>query len=302
MKIIFLVLFSFSSYAYRPTLESLFRNNSNAEFEQPTTNMGFLVRKQDEKEGFYTSIAITENPSGNEIYQVYKQSKETANVIMLKEIPRVDSLLTEAPEKALFYSLMGMILRNNSELIITTLKRKGLDVAFNREAENRSKKVLLEKYRSFLEKKRLDPEYSDENSPLNSESEEEKKKIMDLYNESYYAGAEKAQMVKEGSFIYWKVIKDGFEALFHSGTRRLHRITYTNDDKVFEMSFSQYFKIDGIHEVPKYISVKYNDEIYVLEAKDYKEYKLNEFQKKKAAEKGLVGESSSLSVPAFFIQ
>ncbi len=302
MKYLFLILVSTTAYPYRPTLESLFRNNNNANFEQPTTNIGLFVRKQDEKEGFYTSIAFTEYPSGNEVFQVYKEKKETPKVSALKELPRVETLLADKPERALFYSFMGMILRNNSEMVISALKRKGLDVAFNREMENKNKKLLLEKYRSFLEKKRLDPEYSDELSPLNGKSDDEKARLMALYNESYYLNAEKAQLVKDGSYVYWKIIKDGFEALFHSGTRRLHKITFKNEDQIFEMSFSRYFKVDGIHEVPQYISVKYDDDIYVLEVKDYKEYKLNDFQKKKIADKSLVSDSSSLSVPGFLIQ
>lgn len=301
MKYLLLFFVSFETFAYRPTVESLFRNNNNVEFENPTTRVGFSVRKQNETAGFYTTIAITENRSGNEMYQTFSSEEKAKKINKVQEIPQIETILNQPPEKALFYSLMGMLLRNNSEMIISTLKRKGFDVAFNKEMENKEKKVLLEKYRSFLEKKKLDPEYSDDLSPLNGKDPKEKSEIMALYNQSFYSDAEKAQMVKDGSYIYWKVIKDGFEALFHSATRRLHKISYTKDDNSIEISFLKYFKADGIHEIPKYVNIRLNDEIYVLEVKEYKEFQLNDFQKVKVANKALISESE-IEVPSFFIQ
>lgn len=301
MKKLVLLSFLYSSFvfSYRPTVESLFRNGSNPEVEKPSTSYEFSLLKEGKQSPYIFKVFFSEAPGGTELFQVVRDGTNT--VLKTKTLNRLESdLRSVKDEQAIFYAVLNSLLRNNSEVMIGVLKTKGVDVSYNRETVNPEKKVLLEKYRTFLERKKKNPNYSDENSPLFSKSKEEKAEVMKLYNESYYAEAEKALLIKEGDSIYWKVLKNNFEALFDHKSRKLQSLKFGEESSVVKMSFQNYFKIDGKHEVPKYIYVNYKGEVYTLQAREYKSLELSEFQSQKINfNKRVVNKETNGDFPGF---
>ncbi|MCB9094799.1 MAG: hypothetical protein H6621_06995 [Halobacteriovoraceae bacterium] len=269
--ILFLITLSMPLFAYRPTVESLFRNNNNIEIEKNGSYVLFDIKNLKTNETMKSKIYLVDYLNKREIlqYHTFVTSNGTSS-----KVSTLKNILTTAWSKtkksqALFYAVLNMFLKNDSTLIIDFLKKEGIDVTFNIEKIDANKKILLEKYKLYLERKKKNPDLSEEQSPLFGKNPEEKKEIHDLMTKSYYEEAEKAQLVKDGNEMFWKVLKEDFDAWFEASSRRLKKLNFNKNGAHISMSFQGYEIFNGSHEMPKYIYIQDGDDRYYIETKEY---------------------------------
>lgn len=280
MKILIIQFFITTlAFGYKPTLESLLKNNNNPELLKPSVMVSLEVSKGGDKK-YLQDVLLYSGNSGLEI--TTRLTDLTGNVLGVKSQSLFEqSVMKNNPIRSFYFTVLTNQLLNNSQVLLNFLKVNDVSISKSSEKVNKQKITLMEKYRKFLERKRKDPSYDDKNSPLYSTDKEEMKKRMKLFNQDYYLASEKSQLTKRENKIFWLIDKGDFKALYDSNTRELSEISIKNSRVDLEMKFFNYMSPDNKHKFPGKMVVRFNDELYEMKLKSYEPLSINGYQGKK---------------------
>jgi hypothetical protein len=303
------IIFINNSNGAVPTIEGLFRNGGNPNWENQVVMFSFMVEKvilkeeleqppeedpekpieESSENNIYCKIYISKNEFDYSFLQIkYNNiSMKNENITKIKFYPELIKSIDadiELTRKA-FYSLMLMFYQNDSMLVSKLLKEFNTDYQNNQELVNQSKWELLTRYRDFLEEKKENPDQElvsplvvEENYP---EDELTPQEILGQHN---YINAGKVKLSKIEKKFYWVFNLENMGGMFSNEGQLLNQfsINYTGKKVIF--NFEDYILFDSKHKLPRLLNISLDDnssfKIRTLSVKSFN-VKPNYFKKKR---------------------
>lgn len=279
-SLIALMLFNICSYAYTPTVESLFRNGDNDNVDGHTISANFVLTRKN-------SVEQVENQDGENTLQelpsvfAYKmlfnntknnlqlvQISYNGNIISkssmfdLKYFPQLNfgalKLTGEDVEKRLFYSLMNSLVNNQGNLMIDFLNTVGLSALKNVERVNRDQVQLIGRYINYLKQKKDEPDVEIEN-PLDPLTPEAKEKVNEIIKSPFLTNSPYVRRVKEGGKIFFLVENENVKIKFDGQKHELINIfikTSAGEVEVKCFNYVVFTKINKTLKFPQLILLK----------------------------------------------
>jgi hypothetical protein len=266
LLVILIFLTSFSTLSAVPSVEGLFRNPNSQDIDGDLIVIKAIVQRESTEEQVFTPrylkfIFSLESESRIQFLQAeYSDGKmdrkSLIKTLFLKDLmPKI--LNDELLERNLFYSYLIMYGLNNSDGISNILKKYSTNFIANKDALNKEKIELYDRYKKYLMAIKNDETIKDELvSPMDSEDEEEKKKIQELKSSNMYSNDESLSLEKEGRQFVLKLKLDGVSAKFTNEEHRLINFKVTKGTSDVETFFADYILFNGRHELPKNILLK----------------------------------------------
>jgi len=319
-------LISISTFAYVPTVESLFRHGSNPDLTTNAAMLTFAVRKADAHEERPSSdTSLLKETKNEDFYRLYF-SKYKDDALKISQTRYEDKSFSETSlmekkyypnftqnsiranaeesEKAIFHGVLRSIIFNEGSYILESLKRLGVPVKLNREILNKAKVELLASYKQYLItiNKDKDARKTLEN-PLSPKAADQRDYVNNLMKESMYVDQDNVKIAKDDSDLGWMVNAGDFEAVFNYQTRDLVRIKYKTELGELEIQCKDYFLSNGQHRLPKYIILKdYKGEVFQIELMNLRHFNERETDLVKRLAKWdeiLKGKTSDAPKPSF---
>lgn len=268
--LIVLFLIASKSFAAVPSVEGLFRNPNSQEIDGNLIVLKAMIEREATEEeyykpSFYKFLFSIEDERVRFLQVEYSEGKMTndqvvSTLFLNSFIPKVKN--DELIERSLFYSLLTMYGLNKSDAIASILKRYSQNFVTNNESLNKEKLDLFDKYKQYLTaKKEQEVDTEELKSPLESEDEEEKKKIQEIKSSNMYSENQSVKLVKEGRNFFLNIDLNGVSAKFTNEEHRLVRIKIQKGTSEIESHFSDYILFNGRHELPKHILIKDQENI-----------------------------------------
>lgn len=267
-----------SAYGSIPSVEGLFRGGDNPDIAgdtiavnvfisetQPSTSDQQVVQTVVEgdqetlikvKESFFKLIfSVTPGrPIGLIQVRYSAAGLETNQVAQVKYIENLEKSFAQEPSfnRLLAYALITMHSLNKSSGFDELLKRFARDYKSNAELLNQDKKRLYTKYKEHLASK------SEELSPLEPESDEEKERVNEILGSRFYDNTGKAKLIRTNNEFLWEVNLDTLKAYFNHDDRLLKKIVMTNFNGEVQVDVGPYFKATGDFKLPSFVLVKHS--------------------------------------------
>ncbi|OUR92909.1 hypothetical protein A9Q84_20575 [Halobacteriovorax marinus] len=271
------------SIAANPSIEGLFRNPNSKAINGDLIVIKALIQREETdlakfEPRFFKFIFSLEYEARIQFLQIeYKNGAMTKNGVMstlfLNDlVPKVvnDELL----ERNLFYSFLIMYGLNKSDGMAGLLKKYSTMYMSNKDSLNQEKIELYDRYKKYLVAINNDETIKDDlQSPMESEDEEEKKRIAELKSTNMYVSNEKLKLEKIGNNFFLNLNIDGINARFTNEEHQLVSLKVTKGTTDVETYFSDYILFNGTHELPKHIMLKDQEKnIYNIRFLGYKIY------------------------------
>jgi hypothetical protein len=295
--LIFALFISFSSYAYIPTVESLFRHGSNPDVSTNGASFNLVVKKitlGEKKTAEINDAANLNGESKEEYYKVYfsrttdglkvAQTRSTnshfseASLLHKVYYPNFNAFTvkasSESAERGIFYGLLHSLAFNNGAHIVSYLKSLGVPVKLNNEIINREKIEFLADYKRYLisvkQERGLRKNHVNPLKPDDSAARERAHAIM---GGSMYSDTKQVSLSKDEGQIAWVVSAGQFEAAFSHKERDVQRILYKSSAGDFEIICKDYWHATGTHSVPKFLLIKtFNGQQFQVEISNLRHY------------------------------
>jgi hypothetical protein len=263
---ILLTIVSTFSHAAVPSVEGLFRNPNSQEIDGDLIVLKAVIQREstDEevtfKPRYYKFIFGLEKENQVQFIQAEYSDGKMATKDLLNTL-FVNKLLAkvkgdELLERNLFYSYLMMYGLNKSDGIANILKNNTTNFISNKESLNKDKMDLYDRYKKYLLAIKNDEAIKEElQSPMESEDEEEKKKIQDLRTTNMYNTNEALSLDKEGRNFVLNLNLDGVSAKFTNEEHRLISMKVAKGTSEIEAFFADYILFNGRHELPKFIKL-----------------------------------------------
>lgn len=286
MKSLFVLLLLINSsfvLAATPSIEGLFRNPNNKAINGDLIVIKTMIQREETEQEKFEPIYLKfvfslEHESRVQFLQVqYKNGamakKDVLNTLFLNDLmPKIvnDELL----ERNLFYSYLIMYGLNKSDGMANILKKYSTAYMSNKDSLNQEKIELYDRYKKYLIAINNDETIKEDlQSPMESEDEEEKKKINELKATDMYVANEKIKLEKIGHNFFLDLSIDGISARFTNEEHRLVNLKVTKGTTEVETYFSDYILFNGSHELPKHILIKDQEKnIYNVRFLDFRIY------------------------------
>lgn len=271
------------SWAYVPTVESLFRNGSNPDITGNVAILNFRVSKMDP-----SGMIQDTNAQNTENYQVYYakfaddvyklnqfkfsgNSFDEKNIVHQAYYPNYNAFSfanqPNAVDKSLFYGILNSLVIHDGAFLVSYLKSLGLPLRHNRELINREKIEYLAQYKQYLITINQDKEARKTlENPLRPADPAKKEKVDSVMKESMYVDTQQVKLAKDSGEMSWKVSVEGFDASVSYSKRYLQKITFKTEAGVLEFLFKDYGLVNASHVLPKQILVRdVNGDNYQIE-------------------------------------
>lgn len=267
-KLSFVLLLTLISnvFAVAPSVEGLFRNPNSQDIDGNLVVLKAMIEREATEEeyykpSYYKFIFSVEADERVRFLQVeYSEGRmsndDIVSTLYLNNfLPKVKN--DELVERSLFYSLLTMYGLNKSDAISSILKRYSQSFVSNKNSLNKEKVDLFDRYKKYLTAIKENEEIKEElKSPLESEDEEEKKRIQEIKAMSMYSESESLKLIKEGRNFFLNLDLNGVTARFTNEEHRLVRMKVVKGTEEIESFFSDYILFNGRHELPKQILIK----------------------------------------------
>jgi hypothetical protein len=282
IKILVLFLLTTSTYAYVPTVESLFRHGTNPEITHNAVSLSAKItpinpfaEKSEQAQGEPLWIRwvfhVAQNKKVKLSQLVYRSPNmnqaNLVNKVFLTEFsPASFDQSPEMGERGLLFGLINSLVQNDGSFLVTFLKNRGVDVRLNEEIINIEKKSLLERYKSWLIKTKGGRVVEGEESPLNPNNLIDKEKNQQIMEMPMYANTEQVELIRFQSEATWKVTAENFEALVSDANREIKQISLKHPSGESEIFCKDYIKYNGVHGLPRQVVFKnYRDQYFNID-------------------------------------
>lgn len=275
MKKLAITLFflSMAANAYKPTVESLFRNGSNGEIGQNTVLANFILKKK-------LSQAELENQTIKEIPMVFSykmlfsNEKENAKLVQTsylgegsheRDLIEADyfpvlnytalRLGEEDVEKKFFYSLMASLVNNQGRLMIQFLNDIGVPALTNQESVDKEQLYFLGQYVAYL--KSLEKEEGAEaENPLEPTDPEAAQKIKEVFKRPFLTPSPYVKRTKEGSDFFWVIKAENVFAKFSHDDHKLLEMSVKTPNGMIEVKCFNYILYGQEMQFPELVLLK----------------------------------------------
>jgi len=300
MRYLLIALFILTNtFAYTPTIESLFRNGDNDTVDGYTISANFVMTRKTSV--LQSSETLKELPSVYSYKLVFNndvkkpsqfiQLAYSGNVISssslfdLKYFPQMTfnslKLSAEDNEKKLFYSLIHSLVNNNGALMIDFLNSVGLSALKNTERVNREQIQLISKYISYLKQKKNDPDLEIEN-PLEPSNPEEKNLVREILKKPFLTNSPYVKRTRENNKVYYSINSEGVEIKFDAEKHELLSIKIKTSNGTLEAKCFNYLVYSTVNRKLKF------PQLILLRDFEGNEYEL-EMKKLRAVSENLDG-------------
>lgn len=272
--ILLIFLMTKSAYAYHPTFDSLLRNSTNVDIGLNTVLVELNIVQNNlktETESEETQeiishdkalklLVFNENEKYPQLAQViYKDLNVSKNsMAQLKNIPfyNFNKSLQEGTtvDQQFFYSIIRMLMGNDSSYFMSFFKKHGIPVLENKELRNDEKKRLLESYKDYLVKIKED-ESADIENPLKPVSDEKKEEVQKIQAMSFLAKDPMVKRVKKGSQFFWNIDHEKVKAIFND-QHELLELKVMIDGQELSAIFAKYKDYRAGMRMPEFILLK----------------------------------------------
>ena len=266
LSLFLLLIFCSSSFGAAPSIEGLFRNPNSQDIDGNLVVLKAMIEREATEEeyfkpAYYKFIFSIEGEDRVKFLQVeYTEGKMSkSDVVSTLFLNNFMSKVKndELVERSLFYSLLTMYGLNKSEAISSILKRYSQNFVSNKDSLNKDKVELFNKYKEYLTAvKGAEEGQEDLKSPLDSEDEEEKKRIKEIKASSMYSENQSLKLIKDGRNFFLNLDLNGVTARFTNEEHRLVRMKVVKGTTEVESFFSDYILFNGRHELPKHVLIK----------------------------------------------
>tara|TARA_R110000868_G_scaffold100128_5_gene275410 strand:- start:7698 stop:8726 length:1029 start_codon:yes stop_codon:yes gene_type:complete len=259
-----------------PTAEGLFRNVSNKE---PTGNLIVVTAMVEEMEEstpvvepiaqqgpltegpmpmakkkpiYYKWLLSLEKESNVDIIQVsYRSSQlKEEQIIQTKYFPDITKIVSNdnSLERSMYYSLMNMLVLNESKMFKALLVKYAQGFQSNKELMMKEKVALYRKYKEYLEKRQEDETLV---SPLEPTDPDQISAVKEIMAAPMYKDAGNVELVRIDNELAWKVDLKSLNAIFSNEDHRLRKIEYQSPLGDLRVIADEYVLFNGAHELPK---------------------------------------------------
>lgn len=263
----FMVLTLSSALAYNPTLDSLLRNGENPDIGQNTllANLKIKIEKKGEE-----ASPLVENQTLK--YLIYNEVESAPRMLQLEyatdsykdeSLARLRSFPfkrlsavsknVEKTEQRLFYSVLALLLRNESSFIIDLLKAEGFPVKSNRELVNGAKVKLLGSYKYFLMKQK-DGDTEIKN-PLQPDDAEARERVEKIFSAPYISEDGLVKRHKNGDHFNWVIDTDKMYISFDHN-HHLEELSFETNAGKFTTTFGRFLLQGAGMEFPEVVVFK----------------------------------------------
>lgn len=287
---------SFTAFASVPSVESLFRNNNNADIKTKGVWTEFKVM-QVEKSLFFDREKESLNPIAN--FKYYFNLRDGKSFDVVKLISKKNKPVKVSSQKNLVYyfkrtnldesklnkylfdAVLYSLLVNNSNAIDSLFSRINSKYRSNSTMLNSKKVSALKSEIANLKK----PETTKGLTTQKKASANSDDQAREALKESTYLSDENVALTRMGSQFFWKFDLGNINGFFTNETRRLVFLKFEHSSKIMEMKLGQYILFNGVHELPKKIRVSvgpgadYIIEFTSLGHTNYTRKSLNEIEK-----------------------
>jgi hypothetical protein len=266
------------TFAYVPTIESLFRNGTNPDMSQNAamitlkiTPVNPLAEKGEQAQGQSVWVKLIYHLGGGgriKLTQLtYPSSAITdtaadSKVFFSEMSPNSFDQSVEMSERGLFYSIMNSLVINDGAFITQFLKTRGINVALNYEILNKEKKQLLERHKAWLIKTKGGRQAEGEDSPLAPASGIEREKVNHIMALPMYASSGQIGLVRFEGEAAWNIKADAFEAWVGDSNRDIKQVTYKSSAGESEFVAKDYIKYNGTTPLPRLITFKNSKDLH----------------------------------------
>jgi hypothetical protein len=230
-----------------------------AVLEEPLVDEeGNIVKKIVNKERFIKFITKKETAKLEQI--LYKNSISNSNIVDYQEFALVLKQENVKFNQQLFYAILNIISRSDSEYFIKLMKKSGIDLNTNTDLLNIERKDLMERQKDFLSltKDLTDDEIvgSEMKSPLIAETDEDQEKVDNLLKEKWIKNSPNVSLIKKGNKLYWELKTLNLNAAIENETRRIEYIDFKYQDSTYNISFNKYLLFQGQYDLPQLTLIK----------------------------------------------
>lgn len=303
---ILITLLNVEVHAYIPTLDSLLRNGGNVDVANNTVVANLKIKYTPAQESEQATSPIVQNEAFK--FVIYNEREDMPKMVQLqyvggkvaknnlfdiKVLPfhSLNSISRnkENIEQRLFYSILGVLLRNDAKLIIEFLREQGIRVPLNKELVNKDKERLLKDYRFYLKKNKENSTVADIKNPLRPADEEDRKKVDEIMRKPFLSPDGIVKRFKNGDYFNWMVETEQLFIGFDQNHKLEELSLKTNEGKL-RVTFGRFLLQGANFEFPEVINIedfngnKYeitltrlrmfpdNSDSYFKRLKRYKEY------------------------------
>jgi hypothetical protein len=268
-----LFIFSSNTFAYIPTVESLFRNGNNADIGNNTVVASFYITRMN-KEGVgeltdgppvktaFKLVIGNDNEEKPKLVQLDFRngviSDDTMNRIFFKQNFALNNLglSEEQDEKKLFYSLISSLVLNKSKMMMNYIKTIDPNIQKNKELIDRDQLNLLNSYRSYLTKKNNEENIQEIENPLKPQADERKEYIKTTMSRSMLNETPMLKRVYKDGKFFWEINSEKIYAKFTNSDHQLKRLVITTANGKIELDLHHYILFGGGLEFPEIIYFK----------------------------------------------
>lgn len=277
-----LLLMSMAANAYKPTVESLFRNGSNGEIGQNTVLANFILKKKisqaEQENKTFKEIPVVfsykmlfsnekENPKLVQVGYLGEGSHER-NMIQADYFPALNftalRLGEEDFEKKFFYSLVASLINNQGRLMTRFLNDVGVPVLNNQESGDKEQLYYLGQYVSYL--KSLDKEENGgAENPLEPTDPEAAQKIKEVFKRPFLTPSPYVKRIKEGTDFFWTIEAENVFAKFSHDDHKLLEMSVKTPNGKIEVQCFNYILYGQEMQFPELVLLKdLNGDEYML--------------------------------------
>ena len=274
-------------FASIPLPESLFRNGNNKEITSNFVSYKFSLAKLNAENDYERGekkyihlIYFIEGPYLKQVKMVFANSQMRRGSELAIEHRRFllafDALKGKNYEghfeREGFFGLMTYLLLNRSDFMVTFLKKADEEFLLNKDLIKKEKVELLGRYKRYLKKISLNPLLKEAiESPLKPADEEKRQEVEAILKGPTLSNPQQVSLKRIKGAFYWELKRPHILAQFTNSEHRLKRLWVRQGEKGLEIRCEHFLSFNGIHELPKYISLKdsFGDE-YLMQTLELK--------------------------------
>ena len=327
--LLFSFFFSFQSFAYIPTVESLFRHGSNPDVTANGVSITFMVKRveasdknsensdvsllaENKKEDFYKLFFTRVNNDLMKVAQTRYANNTFSEASLMEKIyyPSFTNFTIKATpeesEKGLFHAMLRSMIFNDGEFLVSYLNALGAPVKLNNEILNRSKIELLASYKQYLVALNKDrTARKTEVNPLKPEDPTAREREEVIMAEPMYVDMNQVKLSRENDQMAWLITAGPFEAVVSYKNRDIQKIKFKSQNGELEMICKDHWLANGTHSLPRFIMIKdfkgENYHVEILNLRHYLEKEIDIINRLKKWDSLLKGKESLDPKPAFVL-
>ncbi|MBJ01019.1 MAG: hypothetical protein CME67_07280 [Halobacteriovoraceae bacterium] len=265
------IIFSMQVLAYRPTVESLFRNGSNGDIGQNSVVANFVLKKK-EVQAQDSSEMFKAQPSEFSFKLIFGNEKKAPKLVQASYLgmtitpkkmfevnyyPVVSEsglrLGDEDLEKSFFYSLMLSLINNQGQMMVKFLKKIGVEIQSNTERVDKEQLYYLGQYMKFLKEA---TEEEPGKNPLEPESSDAREKIKEVMKRPFLTPSPMVKRVKEGQEFYWEIKTDKVFARFSHDDHKLLELEVKTEQGILSAKCFNYILYGKEMQFPEMLLLK----------------------------------------------